>query len=492
MTQSLGRQISIGGLFLVALRLSIRLIGLVSVILLFRILTPDDFGVVALAMIVVGLTEVLSEFGFDQALLRKQNASPQDYHLTWSLNLVRGSITAAVLVLTAIPAAHLFGDVRLTSILYALAVVPLLDGVSSVGVIDFAKNLQFDKEFRLRIVQKIVSFFVTLGAALLLKNYWALIIGTVTGRLVSLIMGYWMHPYRPRLRFEGSSAVFKFSIWILLDRILLYCGGQADKVIAQRLENPATVGVMRVAEEISSIVMELVWPVEKALTSGYVRVLHDLQQLRELAMKSISTVAAFGIPLSVGLGILAQPTIALVLGDKGLPAIPFVQGLVIHGAIRSAACGVLPMFVAIGEPRHNTHATLIVVAIRLLSLLLLVPIYGIIAAPYCLALGSLASFCYIWRQFCIKFGLSSWILFRLIGRILVATAAMALVGVASIDQTSGWHPAAALSVCVPLCALTYVGVLLANWHWSGRPAGIEHTVIDLLKKRWDLLHANPR
>lgn len=479
----LGQRIALAGIVLVMLRLSIRLIGLVSIVLLFRILSPQDFGLVATAMIVVGFIEVFAEFGFDQALLRQANATEQHYHATWTLNAIRGAAVCIVLLAGAPWAASLLEDSRLLPILLALAWAPLLDGISSTGVIEFARKLDFQKEFKLKVGQKLVSFVVTLVAALLLRNYWALVLGTLTGRLAGLVMGYAMHPFRPRPTLVGSGEMLRFSSWQLVNSIVLYVGNQADKVATQKLFSASAVGILRVAEEISSLVMEFVWPIERALVAGYAKLIGHKEELRRTVLTSIGCIAAIGVPLSVSLAALADPAIRLVLGEKGIPAIPFVQAFAIHGALRSSMSGIFPLFLTIGQPRINTYATFLAVVVRLSSLLVLFPLIGVIAAPYCMALGTLCSWIFVWVHLNRAMDLRWHTMPRIMARTLAGSAMLLLVGRAVLAMLPGWGPLATLVVAVPSCTLAYVGTCLLLWRLTGTPEGPESMLLRWVRRR---------
>ncbi|RZJ12910.1 MAG: lipopolysaccharide biosynthesis protein [Rubrivivax sp.] len=481
--KGLGRQIAVGGLTLVLLRMAVRVIGLVSIILLFRILAPEDFGLVATAMIVVGFVEIFAEFGFDQALLRHPNATAQDYRTTWTLNTLRGVGVCIVLLGSAPLAATLLGDARLGPILLALAWVPLLDGIGSTGVIEFARNLDFQKEFKLKVGQKLVSFCVTLTAALLLRNYWALVVGTLSGRVIGVVMGYAMHPFRPRFSLQGAGEVLRFSSWQLANSIVLYLGNQADKVATQKLFSASAVGILRIAEEVSSMVMEFVWPIEKALVAGYAKIMDRQEELRRTILTSIGCIAAVGVPLSVSLAALADPAIRLILGEKGVPAIPFVQAFAIHGALRSTMSGIFPLFITMGQPRLNAHATFLSVSVRLSSLVALFPIFGVMCAPYCLALGTLFSWTYVWIKLNHIMDLRWDAALHALWRPATSSAVLMLIAKLGTAATAGWPPFAVLLVTVPACIAGYVGSSLLLWRLAGSPAGPEGILLQWVRQR---------
>lgn len=467
-----------GGAVLVMLRMSIRAIGLVSIVILFRVLNPADFGIVALAMLVVGFVEVFAEFGFDQVLLRNPNAVRADYDVAWTLNLIRGVAVAALLLAIAPFAAAFLEEPRLTPVVLVLALVPLLDGLQNIGTVDFSKNLEFHKEFKLKVTQKLVSFVVTLVAAFVLRNYWALVLGVISGRLAGMALGYALHPYRPRLTLEGWRGMMRFSIWILANNVVLYVGNQTDKVVIQRNFSAHTVGIVRVAEEISGMVMELVWPVEKALYAGYVKVAHDVERLRRTMLVSVGLVAMVGVPLSLGLGALAEPAINVVLGAKGHDAIAFVQVYVLHGAIRSCLCGVFPIFMVLGRPEVMAQVTLVTVVVRLTVLLLGFPLIGLAAVPWSMVASTATAFLLVWWRVSLQLRLGAFDLPAAVWRCVVASAAMAAAGWwMSNAMPADLGDFVRLMLLVPLCTAIYIGVLGMLWMLCGRPDGPERTAL---------------
>lgn len=474
-----------GGIVLVMLRLALRGIGLVSIVILFRLLDAADFGIVALAMLVVGFVEVFAEFGFDQALLRNQKAEKHDYDVAWTLNFLRGIAVAALLAVFSPLAARFLEEPRLVNVLLVLALAPLLDGVQNIGVVDFSKKLEFHKEFKLKVSQKLVSFTVTLIAAFALRNYWALVLGVLSGRIAGVVLGYALHPYRPTFSLQGWRGMMRFSVWILVNNIVLYGGNQTDKVVVQRSFNAHTVGILRIAEEISGMVMELVWPIEKALYAGYVQVAEDAERFRRTLMSSIGLVAAVGVPLSIGLGVLAEPAVTVVLGDKGREAIPFIQVYVLYGAVRSCLCGVYPVFMVLGRPEINTQVTFAAVAVRLTVLFAAFPVFGLMAVPWSMVAGSIMTFGLLWWRLTVAMRLPVFYLPAAVWRCAVAAAVMGAAGRWWLAGLDG-HVAApwVLLMLVPACSALYVATLAALWWMCGLPDGPERSGVEAARAWW--------
>lgn len=484
---SIGKRIARGGLTLILLRVFMRMLSLISTMILFRILVPDDFGLVSLAMTAVGLVDVMIEFGFDTALIQKRNASDADYNTTWTLSLLRGLACSLLLALMAAPAASFLHDPRLETMIYWLAVAPTLDGLRNVGVVQFSKELQFHKEFTYKLSQKLLGFFLTLFLAWWLRSYWALVIGILATKVAGLVLSYTLHSFRPRLSLQGWRDVIRFSIWIVFNNIALYAGNQTDKVVLQKYFDAHVVGIYRIAEEMCSVVLELIWPVEQALYAGYSKISGNLQELHRILLNSLGLVALISIPVSLGIMLVADPLLALLLGPNAAGAGAFMKVLVLHGAIRSCLAGVLPAFMALGMPKANTRSTIVMVLVRLGVLFGTFPLIGAMAAPWSLVAGSATGFLMVWFQACkmMQFRLLDFprVLWRSIGAATVM--ALSVPWLETLIFGAAWLPAPWIQLGFRILTgmLIYALTVLTLWTLSGRPPGAETALLTLVRQR---------
>src|SRR5687768_2663069 len=123
---SLGRSMAEGAGWSVALRLADRVIGLVSLSILARLLLPEDFGLVALAVSFIALVEMFGQFGVELALIRNQHAGREQYDGAWSINIMTAAGVSLALVLLASSAANFFQEPRLEAIVYWLALAHVI------------------------------------------------------------------------------------------------------------------------------------------------------------------------------------------------------------------------------------------------------------------------------------------------------------------------------------------------------------------------------
>ena len=188
-----------GAAIAVALTWVLRAIGLVSVFILARLLTPSDFGVVGLAMTAVALVETFSYLGMKQALLRMEKPERDYYDTAFTIQLIMFSALGLLLFAIAGPAADFFREPRVEPVIYALSLRFVMLGLVNIGVVEFERDFAFGRDLKMKATARIVSFFVTVALALWLRSYWALVVGMIVQSLVLTVLSYTMQPYRPRL-----------------------------------------------------------------------------------------------------------------------------------------------------------------------------------------------------------------------------------------------------------------------------------------------------
>ena len=143
--EDVSRKMVRGAAWVIVARLSDRLIGLVSTVILVRILVPADFGLLAMATSIIAMLALISDFSFDLALIQNPKAERRHYDTVWTLNLLFSIAYALMLVLLAQPAAHFYHEPRLAAVMEWLALGTLIGGFTNVGIVAFRKACRFHR-----------------------------------------------------------------------------------------------------------------------------------------------------------------------------------------------------------------------------------------------------------------------------------------------------------------------------------------------------------
>src|SRR4030088_3296938 len=135
--QSIGKKMAKGAAWLMLFTVLQRCLGLVSTIILARLLIPADFGLVAMGTAIFAGLEIVSTFSFDLALIQNQKGERKHYDTAWTFTVIFASVNAIAMAALAIPVAAFFGEPRLVWIMYALALCALVSGFDNIGVVAF-------------------------------------------------------------------------------------------------------------------------------------------------------------------------------------------------------------------------------------------------------------------------------------------------------------------------------------------------------------------
>ena len=228
----LGHKTAFSGVLMVAARLISRVIDLGTMLILARLLSPSDFGLVAIAMTVVTIIEAAFELPLSQALVRLPEIKESYYNTAFTLSLLRGVLLCAVISLIAVPFANFYNHPGLVPLILSLSIAPAARGLLNPRMAEFAKNMNFKYEFWFELIGKSVAFVVGITAALLTHSYWSIAFCTITAPVIIALQSYYLVPFRPKLTLVDWQQFVEFLGWISLSQIVLAINWQFDQLFA--------------------------------------------------------------------------------------------------------------------------------------------------------------------------------------------------------------------------------------------------------------------
>ena len=471
-----------GSAWMIATRWMVRLTGLVSTIVLARLLAPKDFGVVAIALIVVGMLETLRAIGEDRAIIQHGNPTHEHYDAAWTISLLFSLCVAAAIVIVAPFTGVFFHEPRAILVIQCLALRTVLGGLENIGIVDFRRDLRFGRMFVLNFYTKLFSFTVTIIMAVLLRNYWALVAGSLSGQFARTVLSYVMHPYRPRISFTKMPEIWSFSFWIFVRSIGSYFLTKIDVIAIGGATGTISLGSYTVAKDTaSSPTDEIVVPMmTTVLFPVMARYRHTPTEVRRIYLRTLGLSAIIGASTGIGIALVAPDLVRLVLGSKWLSVIPLMGWLALSAGVGILNYGVFPMLDVIGMPKIGTWLQWLRLAVLALVLF---PVAYLTRDLVSIAIARFAVTCVmtpalhivVERHTGIKLRKSSATLWRP----LAAGAVMALA-VLSMNQVLPFTGPGRLGLDIVIGGIVYVGTLLALWNMSGRPSSAERDVITLI------------
>lgn len=476
-----------GAVWMLLMKLVIRSLGLISTAILARLLDPADFGIIAITMALFAFIALFAEFGFDTQLIQKQGASSAHYDTAWSLNLCFSLVASVVLLLAAPLMAASYDDPRLLDLLRCAAVLFLFSGLQNIGVANFRKELQFQREFRFLVLPRIAGFLVTIPSAFLLGSYWALLAGIAALKFSSMVLSYAMNSYRPRLCFDHVAELFQFSKWLIANNVLTFLGARAPNLILGKVLSPEAAGYYSVGRDLPEyIVSDVVGTMNRATFPGYARIADDVAALRTVYLKVVGSLALYVLPASIGICCVADPLVRTLLGDKWLSVIDIIQVLAFGNLFAALSTNSSYVYLSLGLPRVLPLLSALRIVIMLPALVVLSASHGLVGAAYAVVAASMltsSTSALVLRR---KLGLTTHNLVAVFARPVLGTTAM----VAALLALDHFVPLLyELPALVELLARTgtgavvYIGVVGGMWLLAGRPDGLEALIIQLTLNR---------
>ncbi len=486
---ALGHRMAVGSAWVVALRWCVRLIGLASTLVLVRLLSPDDFGIVAMAMLLVGFLEVFNETGQTLALIRHPNPTRAHYDSAWTIGMLLGCGLAGLILLAAPFSTAYFGEPRAVPVMQVLALRAVIGGFENIGIVEFRKHLDFARDFRFNVAQKLLTTLVTLAAALVLRNYWALVIGIVTGRLIGTILSYTMHPYRPRWSLAKVGELWAFSWWTLCVHVGAFANSKLDELAVGGIAGTPEMGRYSVGLDLATTpVNELVIPLSRTMFPVMAKTLDDLPRLTGLWLDILGWIAVMSSYTAVMVAATAPDLVAVVLGPKWLGAIPLMPWLALAGGVYGLTNNVFTTCTVLGEARISARLTWSRIAISAVALVFAARFGTIVTIAVARCSVNLVMAPALFLVLSRFLPVTPVAMLARLWRPLLACPALAAAALAAESALSGQPPLLRLAAAGSAGTLAYGAAMAATWLAAGRPPGVEATAWRLLRQQLARAH----
>ncbi|NIA25995.1 MAG: oligosaccharide flippase family protein [Gammaproteobacteria bacterium] len=373
------------GVWAFALTMTIRGLRTVRVVILARLLSPADFGLMGIALLTLAFLNTFTTTGFDQALIQRKGDIDSHLDAAWTVAILRGFVVGGVVILAAPLVASFFHTTAATGILRVMGLSMVISGFKNVGVIFFDRDLQFRRRFEYRSIPHVIDLVVAVTAALILRSVWALVLGVLAREISTTIASYIAHPYRPHLSFDRRKMreLLSFGIWVFGSAILSYFMANLDDIVVGRVLGATMLGFYTTAYTLSSFTShQMTGVITEVAFPAYSKLQSDKERLRNAYLRTLRAVALVAFPVAAGLWFVGPQLVGTFMGAKWLPLIPAFNVLLLWGLLRSIGSTTSPLLFAAGRPDINTKLQLVMV------LLLAVAIYpftiqgGIVGAAW--------------------------------------------------------------------------------------------------------------
>jgi O-antigen/teichoic acid export membrane protein len=305
-----------------------------------RLLSPSDFGVVAMAMVVVGFVQGFSDMGLSNAVIQRQNV-PKDHlsSLFW-INTLTGILLFIFILLVSPLAVVYFAKTELFNYLVLAGLVLLISPGGQVFNMLLRKELRFKTLSKIEIMATTVYSVSAIGLALAEYGALSLILGQVIRSLftVGVLFFVFRKEWLPRFHFSWKEVrgYLSFGAFQMGERVINYLCANIDYIIIGRVLGPAALGFYSVAYQIMMLPLHKVNPIiGRVAFPTFSRIQHDNSAMRRGYCKAINYISMLSFPMLAGMFVVAPEFIKLVYGPKWAPSIIVLQIFCLAGAFKS-------------------------------------------------------------------------------------------------------------------------------------------------------------
>lgn len=306
----------------------VQFVNFVIQIVLARILLPEDYGVIAKTSVFILIANIIIQTGFSSAIIQKKEVSLIEYSSVFYSGIASSLIIYIILFVTSPFIANFYNEPVLTSILRVQSIAVIIASFSSVQNAILIKNLQFKKSFIYRLIA--IFFQGVVGIILAIYGYgvWALVYATLVNTIIMTVSMWFVVKWKPQLifSFKKIKKLFSFSSKILIINLINQIYNNIKTLIIGKEFDSETLGYYYKGNQFPTLIMT---NTDGAMNAVIFPVLskcqNDKAKLLSVLRRSLKTSCFIIFPMMLGLIAIAKPLTVLLLTEKWLPIVPFIQ-----------------------------------------------------------------------------------------------------------------------------------------------------------------------
>lgn len=380
-----------GGKWLIIGQLTQKGIGFVSFFILARLLTPKDFGIMAIILMIPKFAESVTDTGLATALIQKKEEVIPYLNPIWTIHIVKSLLIFAGTLIGGPLIARFLHAEEVTNFIRLGGLFMVVYNLSNIGETYFFKDLDFKKVFLRNIVKEAVYVVTALVLAIFWRSYMVLFIATFASYATQTISTYILHPYRPRisLRFDRLKELVGYSKWIVGQGWITQLYGLMENMTVARLTNVSTVGLYSKAKNLASVAPGVISPMISMVSfSAYSKIQDEMDKIKAGFLKSLDVFFFFLIPITIFVIIGGHTLVLTLLGEQWLPIINTLRILALFFLFGSINDFIQSLFNAIGHPKRQTTFQIFKMLITFALIIPLTIKYSMLGTAIALFIGA--------------------------------------------------------------------------------------------------------
>ncbi|AWM29202.1 MAG: lipopolysaccharide biosynthesis protein [Sinorhizobium fredii] len=352
-TIQFGRVALRGGLVTGGAQVVRMVIQFVSVVVLARLLAPEDFGLVASVSPIVAFVGLFQNLGLQQAVIQRKEIGERELNQVFWISTLVGLVCTLVVVALSPAIAAFYGDQRMTAIAIAAALPLLLGSLAALPLALMNRHLQFGKLALNDVYAAVVGLLVTATAAYFGMGYWSLVIGPAASAAVALLAAWWATRWMPgRPAFRIDRDIISFGANLTGFNLVNFFSRNLDNILIGKFSGPVELGYYDRAYKLLLFPLQnITQPLSRVMIPLMSRIQEDKARFRDIYMRTNWLLAAVTMPGIAALTCAAEPTVSLLFGEQWLPVAPIFAWLGVASLMQPVSSTTGWIFICQGETK---------------------------------------------------------------------------------------------------------------------------------------------
>lgn len=341
-----------GATWVMANQLVTQVLFVISNVILSRILSPREYGLVGMALVWVGFANIFRDFGMGAAVIQKKEITTNELSTAFWVNMGIGFLICLTLILASPYIAAFYHEAQVEQLIWVISVQFLLISLSMIQISLLEKHFQFKRAFFIKTSSQLVGTIVAIILALTGWGVWAIVMQNLTTSFLQFVILWTRASWYPAFVFEYKAfkSLSKFGVFWLGSNLVNYWSRNIDNILIGRFLGSVPLGNYSRAYNIMFLPMnQVVVTLARVFFPTFASIQQDIEMMKQLYLKSVHVIAFAIIPAMLGLWVSADNFILTVFGSKWVDAIPLFQILGILGAVQAVVAPVNNIFLAKGN-----------------------------------------------------------------------------------------------------------------------------------------------
>lgn len=309
-------------------RCGAQFVSLIVSVVLARLLSPDDYGIIALITVFTTILQVFVDSGLGTALIQKKNADELDFSSVFYFNIVMCIILYGIMFLISPAIAMFYGESKLTPVIRVLSLTIVIAGLKGIQQAYISRNMLFKKFFFATIGGTVISAIIGIGMAYSGYGVWALVVQQLSNSIIDTIILWITVKWRPKFCFSWNRLKGLFSFgWKLLVSALLDTGyNSLSNLIIGKIYSPSQLAYYNQGDKYPNVIVTNInSSIDSVLLPALSNEQDNVDKVKKMTRRAIKTSVFLMAPLMMGIVFAADTIVKVTLTDKWLPCVFFLR-----------------------------------------------------------------------------------------------------------------------------------------------------------------------